>query len=106
MYTTRTNTCRIHHLLIMFCFCNLSVFYIILKAPCEAEAQCATLVKSGKVWATGTEDMDSLTFGSDVVLRHLTFSEARYIAVAWQKIYSLLFFVSTLPWDEFTKNRP
>lgn len=47
------------------------------QAPCEAEAQCAALVKSGKVFATGTEDMDSLTFGSSVVLRHLTFSEAR-----------------------------
>lgn len=52
-----------------------------IDAPCEAEAQCASLVKSGKVWATGTEDMDSLTFGSDVVLRHLTFSEARKMPI-------------------------
>ncbi|KAL4235015.1 Elongation of fatty acids protein 2 [Mactra antiquata] len=52
-----------------------------VDAPCEAEAQCAALVKAGKVWATGTEDMDSLTFGSDVVLRHLTFSEARKMPI-------------------------
>ena len=50
----------------------------VLQAPCEAEAQCAALVKAGKVYATGTEDMDALTFGSSVLLRHLTFSEARY----------------------------
>jgi len=48
-----------------------------IDAPCEAEAQCAALVKAGKVYATGTEDMDALTFGSTVLLRHLTFSEAR-----------------------------
>lgn len=48
-----------------------------LDAPCEAEAQCAALVKAGKVYASGTEDMDALTFGSSVLLRHLTFSEAR-----------------------------
>lgn len=52
-----------------------------VDAPCEAEAQCAALVKGGKVWATGTEDMDSLTFGSNVVLRHLTFSEARKMPI-------------------------
>lgn len=34
-----------------------------VEAPCEAEAQCAELVKAGKVYAAGTEDMDALTFG-------------------------------------------
>ncbi|TMW48116.1 hypothetical protein DOY81_006809 [Sarcophaga bullata] len=52
-----------------------------VDAPCEAEAQCAALVKSGKVYATATEDMDALTFGSSVLLRHLTFSEARKMPV-------------------------
>jgi len=52
-----------------------------VDAPCEAEAQCAALVKAGKCFATGTEDMDSLTFGSNVVLRHLTFSEARKLPI-------------------------
>ena len=31
------------------------------------------------MFAVGTEDMDALTFGSNVLLRHLTFSEARYL---------------------------
>ncbi|XP_050296824.1 flap endonuclease 1 isoform X2 [Anthonomus grandis grandis] len=52
-----------------------------IEAPCEAEAQCAAMVKAGKIFATATEDMDSLTFGSDVVLRHLTFSEARKMPI-------------------------
>ncbi|XP_037953942.1 flap endonuclease 1-like [Teleopsis dalmanni] len=52
-----------------------------VEAPCEAEAQCAALVKSGKVFATATEDMDALTFGSNVLLRYLTFSEARKMPV-------------------------
>ena len=51
----------------------------IVQAPCEAEAQCAALVKGGKVFATATEDMDALTFGTNVLLRHLTFSEARFV---------------------------
>lgn len=52
-----------------------------VDAPCEAEAQCAALVKAGKVFGTATEDMDALTFGSNVLLRHLTFSEARKMPV-------------------------
>lgn len=39
------------------------------------------MVKAGLVYATATEDMDSLTFGSPVVVRHLTFSEARKVPV-------------------------
>ncbi|KAK9511187.1 hypothetical protein O3M35_005797 [Rhynocoris fuscipes] len=52
-----------------------------VDAPCEAEAQCAALVKAGKVYATATEDMDALTFGTNVLLRHLTFSEARKMPI-------------------------
>lgn len=44
----------------------------VVEAPSEAEATCAALAKSGKVWASGSEDMDTLTFGSNVLLRHLT----------------------------------
>ena len=50
-----------------------------IQAPCEAEAQCAALVKAGKVYAVGTEDMDALTFGSSVLLRYLTFKEDRSV---------------------------
>lgn len=52
-----------------------------IEAPCEAEAQCAVMVKAGKVYATATEDMDALTFGSSVLLRHMTFSEARKMPI-------------------------
>jgi flap endonuclease-1 len=38
-------------------------------------------VKKGKVYAVGTEDMDELTFGSNVLLCHLTFSEARKMPI-------------------------
>ncbi|CAF0756094.1 unnamed protein product [Brachionus calyciflorus] len=52
-----------------------------VEAPCEAEAQCCALVKAGKIYAVGTEDMDALTFGGNVLLRHLTFSEARKMPI-------------------------
>lgn len=53
----------------------------VVEAPCEAEAQCAALVKANKVFATGTEDMDALTFGSNILLRHMTFSEAKKMPI-------------------------
>lgn len=63
------------------------IFHV--KAPCEAEASCAALVKSGKVYATATEDMDGLTFGTTVLLRHLTASEAKYV---WIRFISEIVF--------------
>ena len=39
------------------------------------------MVKAGLCYATATEDMDALTFGGDVLLRHLTFSEARKMPI-------------------------
>ncbi|KAJ3149102.1 Elongation of fatty acids protein 2 [Geranomyces michiganensis] len=53
-----------------------------IEAPCEAESQCAALVAAGKVFGAGSEDMDTLTFGSPILLRHLTFSEARKEPIA------------------------
>lgn len=52
-----------------------------INAPCEAEAQCSAMVKAGKVFATATEDMDALTFGCSVLLRRLTFSEAKKMPI-------------------------
>ncbi len=48
-----------------------------IVAPTEAEAQCAVLARAGKVYAAASEDMDTLTFNSPILLRHLTFSEQR-----------------------------
>lgn len=53
----------------------------VITAPSEAEAQCACLVKAGKVFAVATEDMDALTFSSTKLLRHMTFSEARKMPI-------------------------
>jgi len=61
-----------------------------IQAPCEAEAQCAELAKAGKVYAVGTEDMDALTFGTPVLLRHLTFSEARKMPIKEFHLSSIL----------------
>lgn len=53
----------------------MGIPYIV--APTEAEAQCAVLARAGKVYAAASEDMDTLTFNTPVLLRHLTFSEQR-----------------------------
>lgn len=52
-----------------------------IEAASEAEAQCSALVKAGKVYGVATEDMDALTFGANILLRHMTFSEARKMPV-------------------------
>lgn len=49
----------------------------VVVAPSEAEAQCAELARGGKVYAAGSEDMDTLTFNTPILFRHLTFSEAK-----------------------------
>ncbi|KAF8968910.1 PIN domain-like protein [Flammula alnicola] len=49
----------------------------VVIAPSEAEAQCAELARGGKVYAAGSEDMDTLTFSAPILFRHLTFSEAK-----------------------------
>ena len=41
----------------------------IIESPSEAEAQCSELVKGNKAFATATEDMDALTFGSTYLLK-------------------------------------
>lgn len=61
-----------------------------IEAPCEAEAQCAALVKANLVYATGSEDMDSLTFGTTILLRHLTFSEARKMPIKEMHLNNIL----------------
>jgi len=41
----------------------------VIEAPSEAEAQCAAMCKAGLVYGTASEDMDSLTFGTNILLR-------------------------------------
>lgn len=52
-----------------------------IESASEAEAQCSAMVKAGKVYGVATEDMDALTFGATILLRHMTFSEARKMPV-------------------------
>jgi len=49
----------------------------IVEAPYEAEAQCAALCMASKVYAVASEDMDSLTLGTPLLIRNLTYSEVR-----------------------------
>ncbi|KAL9229479.1 hypothetical protein vseg_004941 [Gypsophila vaccaria] len=53
----------------------------VVEAPSEAEAQCASLCKNGKVYAVASEDMDSLTFGASRFLRHLMDPSSKKIPV-------------------------
>lgn len=53
----------------------------VIEAPSEAEAQCAQLCKDGLVYAIATEDMDSLTFGTPKLVRHLMAPASQKVAV-------------------------
>lgn len=41
----------------------------VIQAPCEAEAQCAELVKLGLAYAVATDDMDVLAHGCRYQIR-------------------------------------
>jgi len=72
----------------------------VIEAPCEAEAQCAELVKKGVVYASSTEDMDSLTFGTPIVLRKMTMpksSKEKVVEIVVSRVLSGL----DLTYDEF-----
>lgn len=42
---------------------------LVLQAPGDAEALCAWLVKKGTVDAVASEDMDTLPFGANILIR-------------------------------------
>ena len=48
-----------------------------IEAPSEGEAQAAYMVKTGKVWASGSQDWDSLLFGAERLVRNITVSGRR-----------------------------
>jgi flap endonuclease-1 len=45
-----------------------------VQAPSEAEAQCTAIVLGGDAWAVGSQDYDSLLFGTPRLVRGLTLS--------------------------------
>lgn len=48
-----------------------------IQAPSEGEAQCAYMCKEGKVFTAGSQDSDSLLFGSSRLVRNLSVSGKR-----------------------------
>jgi flap endonuclease-1 len=51
----------------------------VVQAPSEGEAQAAYMAAKGEVWATGSQDYDSLLFGSPRLAKNLTISGRRKI---------------------------
>lgn len=50
-----------------------------VQAPSEGEAQAAYMAMKGDVWATGSQDFDSLLFGSPRLVRNLAISGRRKV---------------------------
>jgi flap endonuclease-1 len=50
-----------------------------LQAPSEAEAQAAYMVMKGDVWASSSNDYDSLLFGTPRLIRYLTIHGKEYL---------------------------
>lgn len=61
-----------------------------LTAPSEAEAHCAWLCKNNYVDAVATEDMDTLSFGSPILLRNFNVSSAKKIPIDEYNLKNIL----------------
>lgn len=48
-----------------------------IQAPGEGEAQAARITQNGDAWATGSQDFDSLLFGSPILVRNITITGKR-----------------------------
>lgn len=53
----------------------------VIESPSEAEAECASLCKTGKIDAVASEDLDALAFGTPKFLRHFATQGSRKIPV-------------------------
>jgi flap endonuclease-1 len=51
----------------------------VIQAPSEGEAQAAHMVKTGKVWAAGSQDWDSLLFGAGRMVKNITITGRRKV---------------------------
>jgi len=51
-----------------------------LQAPNEGEAQCAFMTRESDVWATGSQDYDSLMFGSPRLVKNLSITGKRKVS--------------------------
>lgn len=52
--------------------------HLVLQAPGDAEALCAWLMREGTVDAVASEDMDTLPFGANILIRQLNAKKDRY----------------------------
>jgi flap endonuclease-1 len=52
----------------------------VVQAPSEAEAQCAYMARKKVVWASASQDYDSLLFGAPKLVFNLTLSQKRKIS--------------------------
>jgi flap endonuclease-1 len=52
----------------------------VVQAPSEGEAQAAHMANQGVVWASSSQDMDSLLFGANRMVRNLTVSGRKKVA--------------------------
>jgi len=50
-----------------------------VQAPSEAEAQAAYMTEQGHVWATNSQDYDSLLFGTPRLIRYVTIQGKEYL---------------------------
>jgi len=60
-----------------------------IQAPGEGEAQASRIVQNGDAWGTGSQDFDSLLYGSPVLARNLTITGKRKLPGKdqYKKIY-------------------
>jgi len=52
----------------------------VVQAPSEGEAQAAYMANAGAVWASGSQDFDSILFGATRMIKNLTVSGRRKVA--------------------------
>ena len=52
----------------------------VIQAPSEGEAQAAHMANAGMVWASGSQDFDSILFGATRMIKNLTVSGRRKVA--------------------------
>ena len=50
-----------------------------IQAPSEGEAQAAFMAQRGDVWASSSQDFDSLLFGAPILLRNITITGRRKV---------------------------
>ena len=65
----------------------------IVEAPSEAEAQCAWITRDNKdVYASVTEDMDTLTFGTQLLLRGINSKKEPITEINFEEMLKGKFF--------------